>query len=60
MSDRTPVNSPPKPPNRPTGWRSRISWWWLVPVLLLLLPAVLVLVFLWSTPDVATFDYSIL
>jgi hypothetical protein len=45
-------------PRSPSGLFG-LSWWWLLPVLLLVLPAVLVLVFLWTTPDFANFDYSL-
>jgi hypothetical protein len=45
-------------PGNPPRRKGRVSFWWIVSIVLVILPVILVLVFLWSTPDVATFDYS--
>jgi hypothetical protein len=38
-------------------WHGR--YWWLVPVLLLVLPAAIVLYFMLATPEFANFEYRI-
>jgi hypothetical protein len=32
-------------------------WWWLLPLALMLIPAALVLFWMWNTPDWANFEY---
>ena len=51
----TTSEDPGSPPRR----KGRLSGWWIVSIVLVILPVILVLLFLWSTPDVATFDYSL-
>jgi hypothetical protein len=38
-------------------WRGR--YWWVLPLLLLVLPAAIVVYFLLATPDFANFEYHV-
>ena len=52
--------SPPDPRRAgPVRRMLESRYWWILPLALILIPAVLVLFWVWNTPDWANFEYHV-